>query len=113
MSHVAWQEKNSNWIFVLGFRVDFRVRMYSRFFFEMLTINPAANESASLSVNLLVEFQPNALSKRIRVGVELVFCLFILRRHCIKHTGSKWQDIESYMKSFLFATNMLLISKIK
>ena len=43
----------------------------------MLISNPAANESASLSVNRLVDFQPNAVNKRIRVGVELVFCLFL------------------------------------
>ena len=60
--------------------------MYWSRFFAMLTSNPAANESASLSVNRLVDFQPNAVNKRIRVGVELVFCLFILRRHYIKHT---------------------------
>ena len=45
--------------------------------------------------------------------MHVLFCLFILRRPYIKHTWSKRQDIESYMKSFPFSTNMLLISKIE
>ena len=55
-------------------------------------------ESACLFANRLVTFQSNAVNRRIRVGVGLVFFFFILRRHYMKHTRTKRQDSESYLK---------------
>ena len=50
----------SSWILELGRRVGF---------FEMLTSNPAANESASLFVNRLVDFHgPMQSTKEVRGG---------------------------------------------
>jgi len=46
----------------------------------MVTSNPAATISASLSVNRLVDFQSNATNKRIPVGVGLVIYLFTARK---------------------------------
>ena len=64
-------------------------------FFEMLTSNPAANESASLFVNPLVDFQSNA----VNIGNRYFWgCMF---EHT-KRQVYKWKFLEHALSRYVY-----------